>query len=531
MLRNEQLSTGVTMKITKQIIGGYAILLCLMMIVCGVASYDIFRLNQAAKQMIHEMEIRPLVEKVHNLILKQASMEKEYLLTRNEVFLEDYSTYQLELEDLFAERVVETFSESEGKLIEFLKYKSERQKNLFDEMVELSKRGMSEEKVKEYIEQSGIQTSLTFSELENLLDFKEGSLTRIMEIANEEASSAYRNMIVIIICTLIFGTVLILYIPKKITQPINRLVQTIRVRSETDFNQKIDGINNGNEISILESNFFNMLHNVRNYKLKLDKINKENEMLLEKTENFNKKLKIKVEKVTRKFKQKQEELIQAAKFATIGELSTAIAHEIRNPLSGISVALQLQKNERLTKAQKETIDDVLSEIDRLNRIITDLLAFAKPHPPIFTKVSPNDLVERAVGVVSPILEEKNIEMNLSFDKNLPEFIVDPEQIQQVILNLTINAVDAIKDQGKMQISTKRDNGNIIIEVKDNGIGIPQKNLDRLFYPFFTTKGAGTGLGLSISKSIIEGHKGTINVESKVNKGSVFSVVLPEIIKN
>jgi len=519
------------MKITKQIIFGYALLLSLVIIVCGVASYDIYRLNNAAKKMIREMEMRPLVDKVHDLILKQTRIEQEYLRTRNQVFLEDYSTYQLELEDLFAERVVETFSESERNMIEFLKFKSQQQTNLFNEMVELSKEGISDEQIREYIVQSFKQTKLTFSELEKLLDVKEGSLTKILEVANKEASSAYRNMIIIIVCTLVFGTILILYLPKKITKPIDKLVKTIQVRSEKDLHQKIDRSTNGNEIAILESNFLDMLENVRHYKFKLEKINRENEILLKKTENFNKQLKIKVEEVTKKFQEKQEELIRAAKLATIGELSTAIAHEIRNPLTGISIALQLLKSKRITKSQQETLDDVLSEIDRLNRIITDLLAFAKPQPPHFMKVSPKEIVERVVTVVSPILQEKSIEMELSFDDDLPEFFVDPEQIQQVILNLTINALDASGMNGKIEIATRNYNGSVVIEVTDNGSGIPDANLEKLFYPFFTTKGAGTGLGLSISKSIVERHKGTIEVKSSENQGSVFSVIIPENMSN
>ncbi|RKY86200.1 hypothetical protein DRQ09_06370, partial [candidate division KSB1 bacterium] len=267
------------MKITKQIIIGYAILLFLVIVVCGVAYYDIYRLNNAAKKMISEMEMRPLIEKVHNLILKQTTIEREYLLTGNQVFLEDYSTYQLELEGLFDERIIERFNESERKLIEFLRFKSRKQKDIFNEMVALSKKGISEDKIKEYIEQSLLQTKMTFSELEKLLDVKKGSLTKIIDIADKEAKYAYRNMILIIVTTLFFGTCLILYLPKKITKPIDRLVDSIKMMSEIDFNQKIDGNDNGNEISILESNFFNMINVVRNYKLRLEKTNKENELL------------------------------------------------------------------------------------------------------------------------------------------------------------------------------------------------------------------------------------------------------------
>ena len=109
------------MKITRQIIVGYCFLLFLVLIVCGVASYDIYRVNQAAKRMISQMEMKPLVDKVHNLILKQIEMEEDYLLTGNDVFLEGYTMNQLELADLFDQRVVETFSESENKLLDFLK--------------------------------------------------------------------------------------------------------------------------------------------------------------------------------------------------------------------------------------------------------------------------------------------------------------------------------------------------------------------------------------------------------------------------
>ena len=216
------------------------------------------------------------------------------------------------------------------------------------------------------------------------------------------------------------------------------------------------------------------------------------------------------------------------RLAAVGELAAGVAHEIRNPLSAISGSVQILVDE-LPKENSSRVfgDIVLKEVERLNGVIEDLLYFAKPSKHHVTCINPNELVEIVLLLLLPSLKKEIVILETHFDPSIGIISVDAQLIKQVLVNLLLNAMQALpKEGGKIIVTTQKVIKGIEIIIKDNGKGINQENLSRIFDPFFTTKDTGTGLGLAVSNKIIEIHHGYIRVESIVGVGSTFTIYLP-----
>jgi len=221
------------------------------------------------------------------------------------------------------------------------------------------------------------------------------------------------------------------------------------------------------------------------------------------------------------------QMSRAEHFATLGEMATGLAHEIRNPLAGIAGVIEIiGRDLPSTSPARHVVKDIRQEIARINHIVTDLLQTARPHPPKVQKSDLNTTVEHAVMLGRQQAQAKSIEISLHKDPSLPEIEHDSDQIHQVLLNLLLNALQAIDGNGKIAVVVELRGNTAVIEVADNGRGIPPDHLPNIFRPFFTTKGDGTGLGLSLARRIVEDHQGHIDVTSAVGKGTTFAVVLP-----
>jgi len=221
------------------------------------------------------------------------------------------------------------------------------------------------------------------------------------------------------------------------------------------------------------------------------------------------------------------QMSRAEHFATLGEVATGLAHEIRNPLAGIAGVIEIIGRDLPSSSPaRAVVKDVRQEIARINHIVTDLLQTARPHPPKVRKSDLNTTVEHAVMLGRQQAMAKGIEIALHKDPSLPEVEHDSDQIHQVLLNLLLNAQQAIETKGKIEVNVERRGPNAVIEVNDNGRGISPEHLPNIFRPFYTTKGDGTGLGLSLARRIVEDHHGRIDVTSTVGKGTTFAVVLP-----
>jgi two-component system, NtrC family, sensor kinase len=221
------------------------------------------------------------------------------------------------------------------------------------------------------------------------------------------------------------------------------------------------------------------------------------------------------------------QMSRAEHLATLGELAAGLAHEIRNPLAGIAGVIEvISRDLPSTSPACAVIKDVRQEIAQINRILTDLLETARPHPPQVRVSNLNTTVEHAVMLARQQVLSKPIKIELQKSPDLPEVEHDSDQIHQVLLNLLLNAVQAMDGAGTVRVEIGSRDDCASVTVSDTGRGIPEQHLSHIFRPFYTTKGNGTGLGLSLARRIVEEHYGRIEVASVVGKGSKFEVLLP-----
>ncbi len=231
----------------------------------------------------------------------------------------------------------------------------------------------------------------------------------------------------------------------------------------------------------------------------------------------------------------QEELIQARKLTSLGQMAAAIAHEVNNPLSGVQVYTQLLIKQLTSgKWSKEValgyLSKMNSELTRSTRLIRDILDFARQSPPTTKTVKINEIVNRALDLVAHSAVLQNIKVIKELNPSLPKLVGDFDQLQQVCTDLILNAIQAMPKGGRLTLHTSAgDDNQLKIEVKDTGCGIPQENMSKLGIPFFTTKGKqkGVGLGLAVAYGIIKQHQGRVEVQSKEGGGTTFTVYLPQ----
>ncbi len=215
-----------------------------------------------------------------------------------------------------------------------------------------------------------------------------------------------------------------------------------------------------------------------------------------------------------------------SRLAATGELSATLAHEIKNPLHAIDVAATYLRNNYKGKLINEFIKIIQVESSRINKLTTSLLNFAKPVKAELTLRDINKLVAEMVSLLREESAERNIHIELKQELDTPVFSFDYNQIKQVLLNLLINAFDAVEGEGHITIETSSLNGNILLSVEDNGKGISEDDMENIFNPFYTTKTRGTGLGLAVSRKIAKEHGGDLIIDSSPEKGCRFTLILP-----
>jgi two-component system NtrC family sensor kinase len=241
----------------------------------------------------------------------------------------------------------------------------------------------------------------------------------------------------------------------------------------------------------------------------------------------------KVQEKTAAIHRAQAQLIHSEKLASLGRMAAGVAHEINSPLTGIvTFGHLLQKQFPPGFQQREDIDVIIDQANRCSTIIKGLLGFARASAAEKALTNINDVLHSSMNIVQHKADFFNIKLVTDFDPALLRVKADSSQLQQVFLNMTVNAADAMEGKGTLTITTRNiiENDHDFVEVvfSDTGPGISQENLEKLFEPFFTTKpvGKGTGLGLAVSHGIIQDHGGTITVKSKINEGSSFFIRLP-----
>jgi len=364
----------------------------------------------------------------------------------------------------------------------------------------------------------------------------------------------------ILVSLILDGIVLIVFgsflLSRVLVKPLKDLVRLTQKISEGDFSQTIE-VTSKNEMGQLISSFNRMIEKLRENQESIDNYLKSLEM------------------ANKKLKQAQEELIRTEKLASIGRFAAGVAHEVGNPLGAIlGYTSILEKNEIDREESKDYLKRIGKEIERINRIVRELLDFARPSKFEIKDIEVNQVVENTLSLLSHQKNFKNIETQLELQPDLPMIKGDESQLSQVFINIILNAIDAMPMGGNLMIKTEnlvvgnffgsgfqqlyppRRKGDptesdysrlrktdpfsalltkyskgdplVKINISDTGMGIEQENLEKIFDPFFSTKDPdkGTGLGLSISLRIIESMGGKISVESEVGKGSTFEIYFP-----
>ena len=234
-------------------------------------------------------------------------------------------------------------------------------------------------------------------------------------------------------------------------------------------------------------------------------------------------------KMERELREIQQALLQSEKLAAMGRLTSQIAHELNNPIYGIMNTLELLKTEIPPESKRRRILELsLSEIQRLSEMLRNMLSFSKPEEEKRRPVKIDELIEGILLVMEKQMKESNIQVEASFDSDIPEVMASTNQMRQVMLNIFKNGKEAMPKGGTLTVRTAREGNKVLIHIQDTGIGIPEEIRDKIFEAFFTTKQKvkGVGLGLSVCYGIIKDHGGEIGVESEEGKGTTFTISLP-----
>ncbi|MEW6457363.1 MAG: ATP-binding protein [Acidobacteriota bacterium] len=323
------------------------------------------------------------------------------------------------------------------------------------------------------------------------------NFNRIKKITEEDTERMVLISLVILILTFLF---LRIAFKKYINNPIVSILKYMREIEKGNFKVRANFRGN-DEISQLGEKFNHMAERVEEIYAEKERIH-------------------------------SEEMRYAEHLASLGELGAGLAHEIKNPLTGIKGALETIIEENPKKENlRDILNAVLSQIDRINEVIKEFLIYAKPKQPQLVMSNMCRIVKNAIKIVEFYYFNKKIEFNSLCPVNLPNQYLDEDQVQQVLVNLLMNSIESIENEGKISlILNVLNKKGIEIKIIDNGRGIPKENMPLVFKPFFTTKPRGTGLGLSVCKRIIENHKGRISIESEEGQGTIVSIFFP-FIKN
>ena len=291
-------------------------------------------------------------------------------------------------------------------------------------------------------------------------------------------------------------SVLIIVLAYVIQRPMVELQEKIAQVSEGNLDVAVSFAKRNDEIGDLGRNFNHMMQQLRESREEIERLHR-------------------------------TQISRAEHLATLGELATGLAHEIRNPLAGIAGVIEIVGRDLPpTSPARAVVKDVRLEITRISRTLTDLLETARPRRPEVRRSNLNTTVEHAVMLARQQVLSRPIKIELQKAAGLPEVEHDSDQVHQVLLNLLLNAVQAMEGPGTVLVEIGTRDGLASVAVSDTGRGISAQNLPNIFRPFYTTKGDGTGLGLSLARRIVEDHHGRIEVTSVVGKGSKFEVLLP-----
>jgi two-component system, NtrC family, sensor kinase len=343
-------------------------------------------------------------------------------------------------------------------------------------------------------------------------------------VDREVSSMKYRVMLVTGVEITLIGLFIIYFTRRFLSRPIEKLIAGAKAVSHMELDTPV-GVDDSSEEIFELANAFEVMRERLGSALR--EINQ-----------FTESLEIKVEERTRQLQAAQKKLLHNDRLASLGQLSASVAHEINNPISGVlNLSMLLQRMLKPDGVPPDRIEEfrkylgqVTSETTRVGRIVSDLLAFSRRSKPQRAPADLNRIVRSTLSLVQHKMKLSNVEVETRLREDLPAAHCDASQVQQVVLNLLLNAAEATqtKPDRRVTVETAAGDGSVTLTIADNGEGIPAENLSKIFDPFFTTKseGKGVGLGLAVSYGIIQAHGGDIEVKSQPGQGTTFTVSLP-----
>jgi two-component system NtrC family sensor kinase len=344
-----------------------------------------------------------------------------------------------------------------------------------------------------------------------------GILDVAVSLAPMRAQTAsYRNQIVLMTVLMVglTGGILTLALRKFVHKPIKQLVGHTAKVAEGDLESALS-VRSNDELGELAVAFNAMTRSLQRARHDL--------------EDWGKNMEVKVQQRTQELHQMETQLIRSEKLASLGELVAGIAHELNNPLTGVLVFSSILGNsDKLDPECKSDIEVIVRETQRCARIVKGLLEFSRESIPQKKLASLNGVMDNTLSLIGNQSFFQDVEIVKAYGDDIPEVFLDPNQMEQVFINMLLNASQAMEGKGTLTIRTRTASqpGWACVEITDTGCGIPEEHLGRIFDPFFTTKSKGTGLGLSVSYGIVENHGGKIEVRSGAGAGTTFTVRLP-----
>lgn len=493
------LGTKMKLKIGPRMVAGFLIMSALLIAVGILTIIYINRLQESTSRILEEnVSNLKAAEELEIALLDMKGLTSYYLLDGDEnwlkIFDEKRQSYINWLEK--ARRGART--PEEKRIIREIESLFPVYENYQEQVIGLYKAGFPGQAQNILSGDMRSTFLLIYEKCEEYLAINERLMWEARQHIEMENETASKIMYAIGGIGILLGIFLGIILARSITHPLYELVLKVKGATEKDLIEKVDIAD----------------------ETELDHLDRHVRDLIDRTYEINKDL-----------EQSRKKLMQAEKLAALGQISAGIAHEIYNPLAAIKMLLFSLRNELTLDSQKEKDFEVITgEIARMERFIQNFLLFARPREPVKSPLNVLEVIDNTLALLSPQLMNGKIDIERNFSTPLPAIHADGEQLQQVLVNIILNAIQAMPNGGKMMIRVcinKADqSGSLQISVHDTGRGVPPQILKNIFDPFVTTRSKGSGLGLSIAYQIIKNHGGWIEAVNNPDKGATFRINLP-----
>lgn len=488
------------LRISLKMLAGFLAMMGIVLIGGALTILFTYRLQSMTTQL--------LVKNVSNLkaarelevaLFRMRGLTFNYIVDREIYWIKSLEKRQEEFLSWLKEAMGNTRSNKEKELLlTIASLFSDFEKNL-NEAQKLNQESKIEEAKSILLRTSRDMFDAIYEKCEIFVSINENAMFAAEDTLNRMNSTVQKAIYGLIIGGMILGVSLGSIISQSIINPIYELVLKVRGAAGKEFVERIN-LSKGTELEELDQ----LVHEL---------INRINIAMSDLESN-------------------RQLLAQSEKLATLGRISAGVAHEIRNPLTSIKMLIYAMKEELVHNEEKQNdLEIIVKEIDRMDRVVKNFLQFSRPSEPNYELTDINLTVHEMIELLEPRLRQSHITLDESYQSNLSIIPADADQLKQVVLNLVLNAIDAMPNGGQLKIETlgvknNKNNDRIEIKIFDTGSGIPQQIKDTLFDPFISGREAGIGLGLSIAHQIVQRHSGWIDIQDNPMGGTIFTIALP-----